>query len=273
MSTQFHVTRFFPFLGAAFLALPVSVSEAMFPQYAAMTGLFRTLIKHATFASQNPKSDADHKTTFDALSDPKIPPSERDVRRLTDEGFVLFSAGTVTTSRALAIACFHIYSQKHVLLRLRQELLQVMPHLDSRPSWAELVSLPYMVRWMISRRLVDRQADHASYAVQNAVVHETLRVFHGTINRQARCAPTEALRYQDFVIPPGVSQQIILQTTYGYTIDIFSEADPSQHLFLLHAHGCQNLSGTASLSARALDRGQANRISLAQVSALVRERC
>lgn len=45
-------------------------------------------------------------------------------------------------------------------------------------------------------------------ALQTAVINEGLRLSYGVTTRLPRVAPTEALVYKDWVIPPGVSQCI-----------------------------------------------------------------
>lgn len=42
--------------------------------------------------------------------------------------------------------------------------------------------------------------------LKNGIIMETLRISTGIGGRSPRVAPTEALQYQDYVIPPGVSQ-------------------------------------------------------------------
>jgi cytochrome P450 len=81
------------------------------------------------------------------LADPSIPEKERDYYRLRDETFGLLAAGTETTARVLTAASFYLANDPRVRETLQAELKQAMPTLDSRPTWAELEQLPYLVRY------------------------------------------------------------------------------------------------------------------------------
>lgn len=82
------------------------------------------------------------KTIFDAPKDPSIPPGERSPRRLEDEGMIMVLAGTETIARALAVAAFHLYQDRPLLLKVREELQQAMPTPISEPLWSQLEQLP-----------------------------------------------------------------------------------------------------------------------------------
>jgi hypothetical protein len=43
---------------------------------------------------------------------------------------------------------------------------------------------------------------------QNAIISEALRTSHGVLFRAPRIAPDDALKYGEFVLPPGVSASI-----------------------------------------------------------------
>jgi cytochrome P450 len=62
-----------------------------------------------------------------------------------DEAFLLLQAGSETTGQALSVAFFYILRDQGILNRIRKELMELMPDISSRPTLAELQSLPYFV--------------------------------------------------------------------------------------------------------------------------------
>jgi cytochrome P450 len=132
--------------------------------------------------------------------------------RLMDESWVVLAAGTTTTARALSMASFHIFSEERILRTLRQELRPVMPRLDSQPTFAELEGLPYLVSCSSpgiqnarSFAVIHVGFPANACLLQNAIIDESLRLSHGVLFRAPRIAPDDALQYNTFVIPPGVS--------------------------------------------------------------------
>jgi cytochrome P450 len=79
------------------------------------------------------------------LADPNIPPKERNLERLQDEGFLLVAAGTETTARGLTMACFYIAQDHWVHDCLLDELRTIMFSPDTPVSWVGLENLPYLV--------------------------------------------------------------------------------------------------------------------------------
>lgn len=135
--------------------------------------------------------DLDHPTIFHTLlASPLLPPEEKTLTRLAQEGQVLVQAGTLTASWTLAVATFHLLDQPQTLARLRDELEAAMPDPEAPVSLAELDQLP----------------------VLRAVVKETLRHSLGASGRSARVCPDERLvfvekggRGRKWVIPKGVA--------------------------------------------------------------------
>ena len=80
-------------------------------------------------------------TVFHALRDSKIlPPQEKTVDRLQEEGQVFVAAGSETTAKTLTIIFFHLLDNPMIFNRLRTEL-------ESAPgatSWNALQQLPYL---------------------------------------------------------------------------------------------------------------------------------
>ncbi|PYI35364.1 cytochrome P450 [Aspergillus indologenus CBS 114.80] len=183
---QIHLHRFFPVMGALLRLIPKWFMARVFPARARVYDLLEGVREQSLAAldsrSAAPGAGGGPKTTtmFHALTDPDVPPEERTLKRLEDEGLVLFAAGTETTATTLSVAIFHILNDPAVLSKLRTELKQIMPTPHHPVTWRQLEKLPYLT----------------------AVIHEALR-FSGIVMRQQRISPTEALRYKDCVIPPG----------------------------------------------------------------------
>lgn len=94
------------------------------------------------------KWDAEEKKSVivSSLNDESIPPAERTVDRLVDEGTVILLAGTDTSSRSLAITMFYLLNNPDCLARMRHELETSLPlNKDHVYPLAQLEKLPYLV--------------------------------------------------------------------------------------------------------------------------------
>ncbi|KAI0467426.1 cytochrome P450 [Xylaria cf. heliscus] len=191
-----HVARFFPILTSISRALPRELLRRLRPAATAVLDMQDMV----TQSSTEQETAGGRGTVFDALRDESVSPQERSASRLEQEGLILVVAGTETTARTLTIASYHLFSNRPLLLRLRDELRTVMPTPDTDVSWSQLEQLPYL----------------------NAVVNEAIRLSFGPIFRSTRVAPTESLTYKKLVIPPGTP---ISMSTYFVHMDpeIFPE--------------------------------------------------
>lgn len=88
-------------------------------------------------------------TIFHELRDSGLPPEEKSLMRLSDEGNILIGAGSETTGSTLAVISFHIINNPEVLQKLRTELHAVIPNVDSKVTWQQLEQLPYLVSMLI----------------------------------------------------------------------------------------------------------------------------
>ncbi|CAI7605546.1 unnamed protein product [Penicillium pancosmium] len=145
-------------------------------------------------------------SVLEKVLDKGLPEHLRDSHRLANDAMSILTAGTETTTRALVVGLYHIIKNNSVRARLREELQAVIPTPQSRPTWDQLKQLPYL----------------------SSIVLETMRLATGVTMRCPRIAPTEALVYEDYVIPPG-SQTVISQINYFVMMDpiIF----PKPHVF------------------------------------------
>jgi len=88
--------------------------------------------------------DAAHPTVFKELLESDLPPQEKSVDRLQDEGFTLVGAGQETVKGALIMATFCILQNPTILQKLREEILTIFPNLANPPELSKLEQLPYL---------------------------------------------------------------------------------------------------------------------------------
>lgn len=127
--------------------------------------------------------DGEFPTIFHDMLLSKLPPEEKKLDRIYQEGQTFVAAGTETTSWSLSVIVFYLLAHPAKLDRLTNELRKA-----NATTSTELEQLPYL----------------------NAVVQEGLRLSYGVSHRLPRIAPDETLRYTDgdktWLIPPGVSR-------------------------------------------------------------------
>ena len=195
-------------------ALPEAVSAAAVPGWAGFLKMKRDIkaqiaeINGTGTDAERWEFDVEHPTIFHEMLGSKVlPPEEKTVGRLAQEGQILVQGGTLTTSWTLAVATFHLLDKPDTLKRLRDELAAAMPDPNGVVPLAELEGIPYL----------------------RAVVKESLRLGFGTSGRLTRVAPDETLLYTDrgtgrrYEIPPGVP---VGMTTYKTITDEKLFPDP-----------------------------------------------
>ncbi|KAI9372980.1 cytochrome P450 [Aspergillus egyptiacus] len=189
-----HLNRFLPWLVQLQYLVPLQVMFWLQPGTAALFRVAKGIYDQSTEAMQRSGShdfkastetpetaSKTGRTIFDRLTDPSLPPYERTLQHLQDEASELLTAGTEATGDALARAAYYLAKDKVILDKLRAELKQVMPTPTSTATWRELEQLPYLT----------------------GVINEALRLSYGLLGRLPRVAPTEALEYSGYIIPPG----------------------------------------------------------------------
>ncbi|PWY70840.1 putative benzoate 4-monooxygenase cytochrome P450 [Aspergillus sclerotioniger CBS 115572] len=196
-TTASHLNRLFPLLPLLMRMIPMRFMCFFRPGLGIMYTYLKKLYELS--AQALPTNDMDvnntgtkrakYKTILAKLGDPRIPPQERTLDRFRDEGVQFLSAGTETTGSTLTFAAYILATHPDVLQRLRTELKQILPTPISTSTWMDLEKLPYLT----------------------AFIYETLRLSYGPIFRAGRIAPTETLRYNDYVLPPGT---IMCSSTY-----------------------------------------------------------
>jgi cytochrome P450 len=151
--------------------------------------------------------EASHRSIFHELRDSNLPPEEKTIDRLCDEGQIFTGAGTETTAATLSQITFYLLSDKKVLDTLRAELRTVMPTPQSPITVTKLEQLPYLVRYPETPEL-------CLLMMQSAVISEGLRISIGVTTRLPRIATDEVLKYKEWVIPFGVSAKSLQPGTF-----------------------------------------------------------
>ena len=88
--------------------------------------------------------DAAHSTVFKELLQSDLPPQEKSIERLQDEGVTLVGAGQETVKASLTIATFYLLQNPTVLKTLREEILTIFPDPANPPELRNLEQLPYL---------------------------------------------------------------------------------------------------------------------------------
>lgn len=140
----------FPLLTECMRLLPLRIMQAMSPGMACMNDLRQWCARSAVKAlkrNQLSKTDDSKKpeTIFEALIGPSMPPEEKTPERLTDEGFVILSAGLETTARFLTNITARLLLNPECMSKLRAELKTAMPVPGDCPPCSVLENLPYLV--------------------------------------------------------------------------------------------------------------------------------
>lgn len=122
-----------------------------------------------------------HPTIFhELIQTSDLPPDEKTLQHLVDEGQSVVAAGQVTTTHYLNTTAYHILANPGVLEKLKAELGDAMPDGSLAPL-VKLEQLPYL----------------------SAVVSEGFRISYGVTHRLQRVSPDAPLIYHDYVIPAG----------------------------------------------------------------------
>jgi cytochrome P450 len=89
-----------------------------------------------------------HPIVFQELLDSNLPPKDKNLGRLRDEGLVLVAAGQDTVRTTLETGTFHLLREPRVMQKLREELLTVYPDPGDPPSLPILEQLPYLTAFI-----------------------------------------------------------------------------------------------------------------------------
>jgi hypothetical protein len=183
--------RQFPWILPLMNMIPDSWVSSMNLSMKLMLGLkagVRARIKPILDHTQSARDlqEASHRSIFHELRDSILPPEEKTIDRLCDEGQILTGAGTKMTAATLYYITFYLLSDRKILDALRAELRAVMPTPRCPVSVTKLKQLPYL----------------------SAVISKGLRISIGVPARLPRIATDEVLTYKEWMIPFGVNAKL-----------------------------------------------------------------
>ncbi|KAK3291706.1 benzoate 4-monooxygenase cytochrome p450 [Chaetomium fimeti] len=194
-----YLFRFFPWmrhLGFAMAMFTRRLSEDMESLFSVLIVDMPNYVKSAQ--ARVDKGIDEGTTVFGSVLQSNLPPSEKALQRLVEEGFSLFVAGTETVSWALTVITYHLLTKPSVLERLTAEVRGAVNSSGQVPDWAAVEKLPYL----------------------SAVIHEGLRLSYGLASRTSRVAPGEDLAYSGSWIPKGRTTPVSVQHVIprGYAV-------------------------------------------------------
>ena len=91
------------------------------------------------------------RTLFHAIDASNLPPEQKTLDRLTQEGVTVLVAGSETTARLLSHTIFHLLDNPSIIEKIRQEVNSVMGSQEHVPDAKVLEALP----WLVSSHLTD----------------------------------------------------------------------------------------------------------------------
>ncbi|KFY65781.1 hypothetical protein V497_01285 [Pseudogymnoascus sp. VKM F-4516 (FW-969)] len=192
-----HVNKHFKWIPDFLESLPKSISKNIMPpgliDMMALLGRVRTELIGIMETKSSKTGDESNATALgptgkesvyhSVLDSPVLPPEEKSLLRLQQEGALLVLAGTESPGHSLSTIFYHLCANPAILEKLRNELSTD----PMATSWADLQKMPYL----------------------SAVIEEGNRLSFGVTNRMARIAP-EALIYtpSPYASSPGKSYTI-----------------------------------------------------------------
>lgn len=256
----YHFTRFFPWVADTIKRLPVPIMRLIHPGASYLVSSQEDIKDNIRASQANGDKAPSNSVIVQALEDPTVPAQERTLDRLGDEGTTIIFAGTETTARALSVGMYHILSNKAILNKLREEL-DTLPSVPNREyTYSQLESLSYLVGVVFFLLLFGCCAPASSktrrlrrsvksklltICLQSGAIQESLRLSHGPAVRLPRVSTEKALKYGDYVIPPGVGFSYDLWQNDLY--QLIRDADPRQHVYCSRPPGPVYISRPSSL--------------------------
>jgi cytochrome P450 len=144
-----HWLRFIPIRFSNMKKLHPSLVQNVFPKAATVLRTHRKISSLALEVLNSEEPNSSKETMFTSLADPTLPPEERTLARLEDEGFVVLAAGTETTAYSLSVTLFHLLDNPAIFSKLYNEVMTVMPEPSSLPPLSALENLPLLVSFTL----------------------------------------------------------------------------------------------------------------------------
>jgi cytochrome P450 len=144
----FILFKHFSLFRKTILSLPPWLAIRASPETAGLTQLNVILEKQVKEVTTNPESlkDQPHPIIYHRLLDPEAQKGHPipNATSLYEEAQALMFGGGETVVNTLMVGVFHILSQSSLHERLRREVLEVWPRLDSPPMFETLETLPLL---------------------------------------------------------------------------------------------------------------------------------
>lgn len=190
---MFHILRIMPWAIGPMQKLPRWIMKMLDPKTLSFIDFQQDIasqIKAIIIGSNETYKSVSHATIFHEILNSSLPPEEKKLERLSQEGQTVIGAGTETTAWALSVTTFHILSNPSIRQKLLEELKPLFYSTDAKPTFNQLEQLPYL----------------------GGVISEGLRLSYGVTTHLQRVSPNTAMYFQNREIPPGtpVSMSSIL---------------------------------------------------------------
>lgn len=197
-----HINKHFPWFPDFMEALPLSISKPMMPPgLVDLLDLFERVraellaimkAKSSGAVSEKPVGPTGKESVYDSVLDsPVLPPAEKSLLRLEQEGALLVLAGTESPAKSLLILFYHILANPAILTKLRDELSTV----PISASWSQLEQLPYL-------SAVIEEANRLSFGVTARLARIAYEPLTYTPSPYATGAPSSSTP-QSYTLPPG----------------------------------------------------------------------
>ncbi|KAM3081124.1 hypothetical protein ACMFMG_005080 [Clarireedia jacksonii] len=182
-----HVIKVLPWLLPMMQSLPPAVIKILDLKVSTVVQFqleMQTQIREIITGKNTAHETSKHPTIFHEVLSSDLPPHEKTIERLWQEGQTVVGAGTETTAWTLSVLTLHVLSNPAILTKLREEM-------KDKNEWKELEQLPYLT----------------------AVIQEGLRLSFGVTTHLQRISPDQVLKFNEWEIPPGtpVSMSSLIQ--------------------------------------------------------------
>ncbi|PMD45104.1 putative cytochrome P450 [Hyaloscypha variabilis F] len=139
--------------------------------------------------NEDVSGDGPPRTIFHELLNSDLPPEEKCLNNLAQEGQNIIGAGADTTSNVLSCTTFHVLNNPTVLAKLKKELETAMRDKFGQWDLAAAEQLPYLV---------------SKIMLAPSTGLTRCRLAYGVSTHLARIAPNEIMRFQEWEIPAGI---------------------------------------------------------------------
>ncbi|KAJ8130810.1 hypothetical protein O1611_g2817 [Lasiodiplodia mahajangana] len=176
-----HVGYVFPLINSIPLDWAMKISDDNMKAFFAHIKATMKDTKDLMASAGSPAPDDGKRTIVHEILDSKLAPRDKSFRRVFEDVTSVSGAGFETTSSALRLIFYHVFSNMDILQRLRAELDRAEAENSDVMVVKVLENLPYLT----------------------STIREGLRLSPGVATRAARIAPDRDLFYKKFRIPAG----------------------------------------------------------------------